>query len=137
MPKQRRQVGSARAPTSYPRKTDADQEYGQLVKLLGGNWATVLCTDGLERRCHIRGTLQRFKTSSTRLSPGDLVLISKRGDDEKTGDILFKYPPDVARELKKRGEVVMPTQPQAAEEDCGIEFEDDADPDFAVTFERI
>ena len=137
MPKRRADTAQARQPASYPSKQDSTQEYGQLVKMLGGNWATVLCCDGVERRCHIRGTLQRFKKSSTRLEAGDLVLIVKRDEDSKTGDILLRYPPDVARAMKKRGEVVLPTPDKAAAEaECGIEFEDEDTTD-PVKFEDI
>ena len=90
---------------SYPSKNDTDQEYGHVQKILGGNWLTVKCSDGLDRRCHIRGALQRFKSTTTKIVQGDILLISKR--DEKTGDVVMKYPPDVARQKIKRGEIVI------------------------------
>lgn len=80
---------------------DQKQEYGLILRFTGGNYVLVKCMDEKDRRCHIRGTLQRAKTKATKMVVGDLVLLSIR--DDKTGDIILRYPPDVARQLKKQG----------------------------------
>lgn len=106
MPKKNKSQKSGLAvAVSYPSKNDTDQEYGHVQKILGGNWLSVKCSDGFERRCHIRGALQRFKSNTTKIGQGDIILISKR--DDKTGDVVMKYPPDVARQKIKRGEIVI------------------------------
>jgi len=108
----------------YPSKNEIDQEYGQVIKILGGNWILVRCSDDLERRCHIRGSLQRFKSNTTRIVVNDILLISKR--DEKTGDVVLKYPSDVARAKIKKGEIVIKGHDET-NQDCGIEFEEPAE----------
>jgi initiation factor 1A len=105
----------------YPSKNDADQEYGMVVKILGGNWILVRCSDDHERRCHIRGSLQRFKSNTTRIVVNDIILISKR--DDKTGDVVLKYPSDVARAKIKKGEIVIKGNDEN-DDDGGIEFEE-------------
>jgi len=139
--KSRKQADKSRkrsaAPVSlaaYPPKNDTDQEYGCVQKILGGNWTTVKCSDGLERRCHIRGALQRFKTGSTRIAPGDVVLISKR--DDKTGDVVLKYPPEVARHKISEGQIVLDLGPADNDDTAvdGVEFEE---AETAFDFDRI
>jgi len=105
----------------YPSKNDIDQEYGMVTKILGGNWILVKCADDFERRCHIRGSLQRFKSNTTRIVMHDIILISKR--DNITGDVVLKYPSDVARSKIKKGEIVIPGNNEGNQE-CGIEFEE-------------
>ena len=124
-----------RTTTSFPSKNGVDQEYGIITKILGGNWVSVTCSDGHERRCHIRGSLQRFKKSSTRLEVRDTILLSLR--DDKTGDVVMKYPSDVARAMRKRGEIVIPSE-QDQTEDHDIEFEDPTAPaNESFDFESI
>lgn len=111
-----------------PVKTGPEQQYGIVTKILGGSWMSVQCEDGKVRRCHIRGALQRFKTSNNnKILVKDHVLISNR--DDKSGDILFKYQPDVARAMEKRGEMkVRLKEDDATEIDCGIQFEEEDQP---------
>lgn len=100
------------------------QEYGEIIKFLGSNWVIAKCMDGVERRCHIRGALQRFKSGPTKMIAGDIVLLSIR--DQGTGDIILKYPADVARQMRKNGDVIFgdSTGPTVNENDTGFDFED-------------
>jgi initiation factor 1A len=115
-------------PASFRYKNDTDQEYGSITKMVGGNWLMAKCSDGHERRCHICGSLQRFKNNSTRLEVGDTILLSKR--DQKTGDVILKYPSDVARKMKRQGEIVIASTDDADENDDqtedGVEFTEEA-----------
>lgn len=111
----------------FPEKDPTQQqEYAEIIKFLGSNWVEVQCADGCKRRCHIRGTLQRFKSAVTKMMPQDVVLISVR--DAKTGDIILKYPSDVARGMKKAGKIVI-VHPETEKKDTtqtGFDFEDGA-----------
>lgn len=125
--------GGATAEVSYPSKNDTDQEYGMVTKILGGNWIMVKCSDEFERRCHIRGALQRFKSGSTKIVVNDIILISKR--DDKTGDVILKYPSDVARGKIKRGEIVINTKNGIEDQtDDTVEF---VEPDEEFDFNTI
>ena len=58
-------------------------------------------TDGTKRLCHIRGKLHK----KVWMSPGDIVLLSKREYQDGKADVIFKYSYDEARELKAMGEL--------------------------------
>ena len=114
---------------TLPYKSGTEQEYGLVKKILGGNWIQVLCADNHLRRCHIRGALQRFKKNSTKIECGDYILLSKR--DDKNGDVVLKYPQDVARKMKKQGEIVINDGTDDANNDNdGVEFIDPAEESF-------
>lgn len=114
---------------SYPSKNNTDQEYGCVKKILGGSWITVKCSDGFERRCHICGALQRFKSNTTKIVQGDIILISKR--DNKTGDVVMKYPPEVARKKIKSGEIVIDMGGKDDDTTVdGVEFVEEEEFDF-------
>ncbi len=133
---------SSAVEVEYPKKTDDTQEYGEVSKFFGGNWLLVKCADEKERRCHIRGTLQRQKSSATRINVGDFVLISKR-DDDLTGDIIIKYPMEVARQLVKSGEIKIKRNQTSDGDDGGVIFEDEdkktknSEEDFENVFSQI
>lgn len=81
---------------------DGSQLYGSVVKRLGGRpaYVLVLCEDGVERRCVIRGKF----TKKVWLNPNDIVLINynKHNDDLK-GEIEVKYSPLEINKLKRLG----------------------------------
>jgi initiation factor 1A len=118
----------------FPDKDPSQQqEYAEIIKFLGSNWVEVQCADGCKRRCHIRGALQRFKSGFTKMMPQDVVLISIR--DAKTGDIVLKYPSDVARAMKKAGKIVI-VHPEATQKEVnqtGFDFDESADPESSKT----
>ena len=84
-----------------------DQQYGRVLRNLGGRNMLVYCNDNKIRLCHICGAMRKFNW----LSVGDLVLISLRDfghkpepgstDKYEKGDILAKYDTDHLGKLKK------------------------------------
>ena len=80
------------------------EEYAQITKSLGNGYMEVICftSEGkIPKRAHIRGSMRK----KVWLSIGDIVLISERGYEDKTCDILLKYTSDQAKILRNRGEL--------------------------------
>ena len=77
------------------------QDYGQNVRLLGDCRLEILCTDGIKRDGHIRGTMRK----KVFINMGDVVLVSIREHEPEKCDILLKYTEDEVRKLKKTGEI--------------------------------
>jgi translation initiation factor 1A len=85
----------------------ADQQYGRILRNLGGRNMLVYCNDNKIRLCHICGGMKK----SNWLSVGDLVILSLRDFEKKPeagskhryekGDILHKYDMDFLGKLKK------------------------------------
>jgi len=73
------------------------QLYAQVTSLLGGSRLQVMCDDGKERTCTIRGTLVRRAWVSVR----DIVLVSRREWESADGkcDMIGKYSIEEARRL--------------------------------------
>eukprot|EP00915_Cephaloidophora_sp_WS-2016_P003149 GHVH01004240.1.p2 GENE.GHVH01004240.1~~GHVH01004240.1.p2 ORF type:complete len:168 (-),score=36.44 GHVH01004240.1:553-1056(-) len=87
------------------------QEYGSVLKMLGNGRVDCMCFDGEQRLCHIRGKMRK----KVWIVPGDIVLVSTRDFQEERGDIIYKYLPDEARQLKQIKEI--PDTVQVNEED--------------------
>merc|ERR1719440_2736865 len=77
------------------------QEYGQVQRMLGNGRCEVMCFDQTKRLCHIRGKMRK----KVWVSQGDIVLVSLRDFQDEKGDIILKYTPDEARNLKTYGEL--------------------------------
>lgn len=86
------------------------QQYGKIQKILGNNNTIVLCNDGVERICHIRGTMRK----RIWLATGDIVLVSlrttemnvsKESSRKEKGDIIAKYSHVMYSTLKKDASV--------------------------------
>jgi translation initiation factor 1A len=80
-----------------PRDTET---LGILEQRLGGSRMRVRCLDGKTRICRIPGALKK----SLWVREGDILLIKPwefSGDDR--GDVVFKYRPNQADFLRKRG----------------------------------
>lgn len=77
------------------------QDYGQNVRLLGDCRLEILCTDGVKRDGHIRGTMRK----KVFINMGDIVLVSIREFEPEKCDIILKYTEDEVRKLKKCGEI--------------------------------
>ena len=80
---------------------DDGQEYGQITKSVGNGFMEVLCfssTGNVTRRAHIRGRMRK----RVWMGAGDIVLVSTRGFQDSTCDILLKYTCDEARLLRAR-----------------------------------
>lgn len=82
------------------------QQYGRVLRNLGGRNMLIYCNDNKIRLCHICGAMKKFNW----LAVGDLVLISLRDFEKKPeagskeyekGDILAKYDQDHLGKLKK------------------------------------
>ena len=76
------------------------EEYAIVTKTLGGCHFEARCHDGIMRRCHVRGQLQKQKRF---VCLGDLVLVSLREYQKGTGDIVYKYTSEDTRKLKSMG----------------------------------
>lgn len=95
-------------------------EYAQVVKMLGNGRLEAMCFDGTKRLAHIRGKLRK----KVWINQGDIILLSLRDFQDDKADVLFKYSPDEARNLKAYGE--LPETAKINEMDSfGGENEDD------------
>jgi len=105
------------------------QEYAQVVKMLGNGRLEALCFDGVKRLCHIRGKLRKKVWINT----SDIILLGLRDYQDTKADVILKYTPDEARNLKAYGELpdnVKIETTVAAEDQMGdieFEFQDDGD----------
>lgn len=77
------------------------QEYAQVSKMLGNGRLEALCFDGAKRLCHIRGKLRK----KVWINNGDIILIGLRDYQDEKADVILKYNPDEARNLKNYGEL--------------------------------
>jgi translation initiation factor 1A len=78
------------------------QQIARVIKILGNRFMSCYCNDSTIRVCRVRGKMRGREF----VDKGDVVLISLRtfetgDDDDKTGDILAKYPHDTLSSLKK------------------------------------
>ncbi|CAK0834875.1 unnamed protein product [Prorocentrum cordatum] len=103
------------------------QEYGQILRMLGNGRCEVSCFDGVKRLCHIRGKMRK----KVWVNQGDIVLVSLRDFQDEKGDIIVRYTPDEARNLKTYGE--LPDTVKINETDIvdelsedGVEFDESA-----------
>ncbi|KAG2375284.1 hypothetical protein C9374_009907 [Naegleria lovaniensis] len=95
------------------------QEYGTVVKMLGNGRLECYCFDGKTRLCTIRGTMRR----KIWINQGDTILVGLRDYQDDKADVIHKYLPDEARELKKLGEIPKDAKiNENTEEQIGIEF---------------
>jgi translation initiation factor 1A len=78
------------------------QEYAQIIKPLGDRRFSCMCFDGVTRVCHIRGAI---KGKREFFRPDDIVLVLLRDFEDSKGDILLRYTPEEARNLKNYGEL--------------------------------
>ena len=68
--------------------------------MLGNGRLTAMCFDGVERLCHIRGKLRK----KVWIAQSDIVLVGLRDYQDAKADVILKYSPDEARNLKSYGE---------------------------------
>jgi len=111
------------------------QEYAQVTKMLGNGRLTAFCFDGKTRLCHIRGKLRK----KVWINHSDIILVGLREYQDDKADVILKYNPDEARNLKTYGE--LPENAKLNEggeemEDGGIEFGDVEDLDGDVEVEE-
>ena len=77
------------------------QEYAQVLKMLGNGRVEAQCFDGTKRLAHIRGKMRK----KVWINQGDIVLLSLRDFQDDKADVIVKYTPDEARNLKQYGEL--------------------------------
>lgn len=101
--------------------------------MLGNGRLEAYCFDGMNRLCHIRGKLRK----KVWINQGDIVLIGLRDYQDSKADVILRYNPEEARNLKTYGELPETaklndlTTFNAGEEEDDVlfdeEFEDDDD----------
>jgi translation initiation factor 1A len=94
------------------------QEYAQVTKMLGNGRLEATCFDGSKRLCHIRGKLRK----KVWINGGDIILVGLRDYQDGKADVILKYTPDEARNLKAYGE--LPESAKINEVDAGEEGDD-------------
>ncbi|CAO3611563.1 unnamed protein product [Cunninghamella blakesleeana] len=106
------------------------QEYAQVVKMLGNGRLEAQCFDGVKRLAHIRGKMRK----KVWINQGDIILLSLREYQDDKADVIQKYTPEEARQLKSYGELPDTTKINenennnfGGEEDDEIEFDFDID----------
>jgi translation initiation factor 1A len=73
-----------------------------VIKMLGNGRLEALSLDDQQKRlCHIRGKLRKKVWINT----ADIILIGLRDFQDEKADVILKYTPDEARQLKIRGEI--------------------------------
>jgi translation initiation factor 1A len=79
-----------------------DQEYCQVVKLLGNCRLEGKCFDGKTRLCHIRGSMTKKKVW---IKVNDIVLVSLREFEDAKCDVLYLYNQKEIKRLQTLGEI--------------------------------
>jgi translation initiation factor 1A len=98
-------------------------EYAKVLRMLGNGRLEAYCFDGKTRQCHIRGKMRK----KVWVSAGDIVLVSLRDYQDDKGDVILKYAPDEARQLKALGQLpesVVINDNDEGDDEGGFEFED-------------
>merc|ERR1712029_1048088 len=78
-----------------------------------------MCFDGTKRLAHIRGKLRK----KVWINQGDIILLSLRDFQDDKADVIQKYTPDEARNLKAYGE--LPENAKINETNFGDNEEED------------
>ena len=79
---------------------DDEQQYAQVTKILCCCRLESMCFDGTKRLCHIRGKMRKKVWAGQ----GDIVLVGLRDFQDAKADVILKYLPEEARNLKAYGE---------------------------------
>ena len=77
------------------------QEYGQNIRLLGDCRLEIICSDGIKRDGHIRGSMRK----KIYINMNDIVLVQINEYEPEKCDIILKYTDEEVRKLKKCGEM--------------------------------
>lgn len=78
-----------------------NEEYAQVLKILGGERMEVQCMDNVKRIAKVRG---KFKKRIW-INLHDIILVCLREADPDKCDIIHRYYPDEAKQLKQMGEI--------------------------------
>ncbi|CEG62807.1 hypothetical protein G6F70_002822 [Rhizopus microsporus] len=107
------------------------QEYAQVVKMLGNGRVEAQCFDGVKRLALIRGKLRK----KVWINQGDIVLLSLRDFQDEKADVIQRYNPDEARQLKAYGE--LPDNAKINETDANFGGEEDDEVEFDFDIDEI
>ncbi|KAJ2006128.1 Translation initiation factor 1A [Coemansia sp. RSA 2322] len=102
------------------------QEYALVTKMLGNGRVDVKCFDKVTRIAQIRGSMRK----KVWIGVGDIILLSLRDFQDGMADVILKYNPDEARDLKTYGE--LPEDTKIEEGGEGRSDEEDNDIDFDI-----
>lgn len=96
--------------------------------MLGNGRLEAQCFDGVKRLAHIRGAMRK----KVWINQGDIILVSLREYQDDKADVIQRYNPDEARQLKQYGELpdttkVNENEAFAGEEDEEVNFEFEID----------
>lgn len=80
---------------------EPQQQYAQVVRMLGNGRLEAFCFDGIQRLCHIRGKLRK----KVWINQGDFLLVSLRDFQDSKADVILKYSADEARTLRNMKEL--------------------------------
>ena len=80
---------------------EEEQEYAQVLRLLGNGRVEAQCFDNVKRMCTIRGKMR----NRVWINPGDIILVALREFGDEKADIFHKYYPEEAFELQELGEI--------------------------------
>lgn len=98
----RRGGGAAALGSAHQRFIRATSaEYAKVLKMLGNGHLDAYCYDGVRRMCHIRGKMRK----KVWVGVGDIILVGLREYQDSKADVMLKYSPDEARNLKLYGEL--------------------------------
>ncbi|KAI8599600.1 eukaryotic translation initiation factor 1A, X-chromosomal, partial [Dissophora ornata] len=104
-----------------------EDEYAQVLKMLGNGRVEAQCFDGEKRLAHIRGKMRK----KVWINQGDIILISLRDFQDDKADVILKYNTEEARNLKAYGELpesakINETETfQGSDEELDVEFDID------------
>ncbi|KAI7900239.1 eukaryotic translation initiation factor 1A, Y-chromosomal [Cokeromyces recurvatus] len=104
------------------------QEYAQVTKMLGNGRVEAQCFDGVKRLALIRGKLRK----KVWINQGDIVLLSLRDFQDEKADVIQRYNPDEARQLKSYGELPDTAKINETDNAFGGEEDDDVEFDFDI-----
>jgi len=96
--------------------------------MLGNGRLEALCFDGSKRLCHIRGKLRK----KVWINQGDIILVGLRDYQDTKADVILKYNPDEARNLKSYGEL-----PEHAKINENVTFGEDDDDNDIIEFGEV
>lgn len=109
---------------------EEDQEYCQIMRLLGDCRAEGNCFDGKTRICHIRGSMRK----KVWVKSGNIVIVSLREFQDEKCDIIHVYKDEEVKTLIKFGELpstikVNDASVEDIKVDDGIDFEESEEDD--------
>jgi initiation factor 1A len=96
------------------------QVYGTIDAPVGGSYFSVICLDGVTRRCKVR-------SKRLRIAKKDVVIVSLRDFSDNNGDIIYKYDQVEVRELQRAN--ILPSD-EALGTEADSDIEDDAPFEF-------